>query len=168
MNPFDPGAAKDFFDRTRGVAFDPSVATYHRGNARWLAELSRLMYVRDTKARARFLPSGLVHEKMRDELLAAWPEIEAQLGERKPIHRVVNKRDPITLVPRIQKYAEAGTPQQFSAQGELPQVGLQRFLPAFIKPLFDARMIDQVAKRVRALSPIDLADHDPLVYVKNV
>jgi hypothetical protein len=56
---FDPGTATDFFIVTSGVAFNANDIGYNRGNARWLAEFSRLMYVRDAGARQPFLPQGI-------------------------------------------------------------------------------------------------------------
>src|SRR5690349_21115577 len=56
---FDPGTATDFFDATRGFVFNANDTTYNRGNARWLAEFSRLMYVHDAGARRPFLPQGI-------------------------------------------------------------------------------------------------------------
>jgi hypothetical protein len=50
---------------TRDVAFDPNDAGYNRRNARWLAEFSRLMYVRDAGTRRPFLPPGVVEEVLK-------------------------------------------------------------------------------------------------------
>lgn len=64
FNSFDPGTATDFFIATRTVAFDANDAGYNRSNARWLAEFSRLMYVRDANARRPFLPPGITEEAL--------------------------------------------------------------------------------------------------------
>jgi triacylglycerol lipase len=42
-----PGEADDFFSRVPMPEFDPSAAAYHKGNALWLAELSRIAYRHD-------------------------------------------------------------------------------------------------------------------------
>lgn len=39
-----PGEATDFFARRNFPPFDPTTSAYNAGNARWLAELSRLVY----------------------------------------------------------------------------------------------------------------------------
>jgi triacylglycerol lipase len=65
FDAFDPGTANDFFNATRDVAFDPNDARYNRRNARWLAEFSRLMYVRDAGARRPFLPPGITEEVLQ-------------------------------------------------------------------------------------------------------
>ena len=42
-----PGKATDFFARQTFLPFDPSITDYNHVNARWLAELSRLVYRHD-------------------------------------------------------------------------------------------------------------------------
>ena len=44
-----PGDAKDFFARRPLPPFNPNTRSYSRANARWLAELSRLVYRQDAE-----------------------------------------------------------------------------------------------------------------------
>jgi triacylglycerol lipase len=44
-----PGDARDFFSREPLPPFDPAASAYSRGNAWWLAELSRLVYRHDVE-----------------------------------------------------------------------------------------------------------------------
>jgi triacylglycerol lipase len=44
-----PGDAKDFFARRPLPPFNPNTRSYSRANARWLAELSRLVYRQDVE-----------------------------------------------------------------------------------------------------------------------
>ncbi|HEY6139325.1 MAG TPA: lipase family protein [Thermoanaerobaculia bacterium] len=267
INPFDPGGATDFFTTTTNVAFDPADAAYNRRNSRWLAEFSRLMYVRDTAERAKYLVKGFtekpiigtastevaifqgprfdvlafrgtqldsasgflrdllvnagaallpwphpgrVHSGIGQEIVKIWPRLEENLGDdhsrplfvtghslggalatlvsavsRKrmpratytfgaprvgdevfvastlpvPIHRVENAHDPVPMVPRIQAYVPAGRLQAFSARGVLPSV-VTRF--------FVGRAVQAAVNAAGDLTKINLLDHDPLVYVRNV
>jgi triacylglycerol lipase len=62
FDSFDPGTATDFFILTDGVVFNANDTGYNHRNAKWLAEFSRLMYVRDADARRAFLPPGITEE----------------------------------------------------------------------------------------------------------
>lgn len=75
FDSFDPGSATDFFTVTRGVAFDPNDAGYNRRNARWLAELSRVMYVDGPNKRRPFLSAAGITE----EVLAGLGPTEAAI-----------------------------------------------------------------------------------------
>jgi triacylglycerol lipase len=46
---FDPGEADDFFASSEGVVFDPRASEFSPANAWWLAELSRLVYRRESE-----------------------------------------------------------------------------------------------------------------------
>ena len=270
FDSFDPGTATDFFIATRGVVFDANDTRYNRRNARWLAEFSRLMYVRDADARRPFLPRGItevvlegthptevaifrapgfdvlafrgtqldspagflrdvlidasvplplpwpphagrVHGSIGRELIRVWPKIEERLlalpdpqplfftghslggamatlasaVSRKrtpratytfaaprvgdatfvasiqpvPLHRVENVHDPIPMVPRVLGWVPAGTLQLFKAKGVLPK---------FFTRMFLGRAIDAAARTAGDLTGINLLDHDPAVYVRNV
>lgn len=55
-----PGDDNDFFDRAVLPPFDPELTGYDRGNAWWLAELSRLVYRHDVPEKEPLTPSRQV------------------------------------------------------------------------------------------------------------
>jgi triacylglycerol lipase len=76
-----------------------------------------------------------------------------------PLHRVENAHDPIPMVPRILDWVPAGTLQMFKAKGVLPIIFTRMLL---------GRALDAAARAGGDLAGINLLDHDPAVYVRNV